>query len=89
MNLGSLDGAARLIGVSGTPANVTSIAGTGDDNWGFAMGGEVSGVRGCSRAQVPRSKDGAAIVDAVSTSGASWTRQSALRAVHRNIQLQG
>jgi hypothetical protein len=71
MNLGSLDGAAMLIGVSGTPANVTNIADTGDDNWGFAMGGDVSGVRDCLRAQVPRSKDGAAVVDAASNSWGS------------------
>ncbi|KAL2754157.1 hypothetical protein ACRALDRAFT_1063090 [Sodiomyces alcalophilus JCM 7366] len=66
---GPLDGAANVAGVLGKQQNVATMAEIDDQDWEFVMSINAGGVMKSMRAQIPKLRDGGAIVNVTSVAG--------------------
>jgi len=66
---GGLDGAANLAGVLGKNYGQAGIESENEENWEFLLGVNLTGVMHCLRAQLPRIREGGAVVNAASVLG--------------------
>jgi NAD(P)-dependent dehydrogenase (short-subunit alcohol dehydrogenase family) len=67
--LGKLDGAANIAGISGKGDGTTLIQDIDDDVWDMVFGVNVKGTLNCLRAQIPVFNDGGSILNFASVAG--------------------
>ncbi|KAF2677473.1 NAD(P)-binding protein [Lentithecium fluviatile CBS 122367] len=66
---GGLDGAANLAGVIPKSINVERVEDLNDEDWGFVMDVNITGVMQCMRAQIRKMNEKGSIVNASSIAG--------------------